>query len=162
MREVIGGTWITQLVIVFMFVFAAFLALSINYSKAFKIKNEVLNIIEREEGLTDNAIKLTNNYLVNTGYNTKGKCPKNSWGITVRGIGQYDKKFIENSSNKKYSFCVRKVKSTANNFRNRAYYELRLFFKFGLPVIGDITTFDVEGQSKDVTYPLDKLRAYSK
>ena len=47
MREVIGGTWLTQLVIVIMFVFVAFLALSMNYSKAFRVKNEVISFVEK-------------------------------------------------------------------------------------------------------------------
>ena len=51
MRESIGGTWITQLVIVMMFVFVAFLALSVNYSKAFRVKNQMISIIEKYGGV---------------------------------------------------------------------------------------------------------------
>ena len=63
MREVIGGTWLTQLVIVIMFVFVAFLALSMNYSKAFRVKNEVISFVEKNEGITKNSVELINNYL---------------------------------------------------------------------------------------------------
>ena len=68
MRQAIGTTWIMQLVIIFMLIFVAFLALTINYTKAFKIKNELVTIIEKYEGLnygTSNqsgSIDLINNY----------------------------------------------------------------------------------------------------
>ena len=47
MKEAMGGTWLTGLVIVFIFLFAGFLAYSISYTKAFRVKNEILNLIER-------------------------------------------------------------------------------------------------------------------
>lgn len=156
MRESIGGVWITQLVIVFMFIFAAFLALSINYSKAFRIKNEVLTMIEKGEGLTQNTRNMIGNYLRNNGYTMKGKCEKNSYGITIKGVKNTEMELINDSNkNKKYHLCVSKFRSVSPNFPNRAYYEVRLFFKFNLPVLGNISTFEVEGQSKDVSYPLD-------
>ena len=53
MREAIGGTWLTQLIIIFMLIFVAFLALSLNYTKAFKVKNEILSIIEKRERIIE-------------------------------------------------------------------------------------------------------------
>ena len=52
MREAIGGTWLTGLVITFIVLFSGFLAYSINYTKAFRVKNEIINIIEKNEGYT--------------------------------------------------------------------------------------------------------------
>ena len=66
MRESIGATWILQLVIIFMLIFVAFLALSVNYTKAYKIKNEVVTIIEKYEGVSskkEGSIEIINNYL---------------------------------------------------------------------------------------------------
>ena len=47
MRQAIGSTWVLQLVIIFMLIFVAFLALSINYTKAFRVKNELVTMIEK-------------------------------------------------------------------------------------------------------------------
>ena len=47
MRETIGNTFIIKLVIVFTLLFSAFLALAISYNKVFRMKNEVLSIIEK-------------------------------------------------------------------------------------------------------------------
>ena len=45
MRQSIGGTWLFSLMIIFILLFTAYLAVAINYSKSFKVKNEVINII---------------------------------------------------------------------------------------------------------------------
>jgi hypothetical protein len=52
MREAIGGTWLFGIVITFIALFASFLAYSISYTRAFNMKSEILNIIERSEGYT--------------------------------------------------------------------------------------------------------------
>lgn len=52
MREAIGGTWLFGLVILFIALFASFLAYSISYTRAFNVKNEIINLIERNEGFT--------------------------------------------------------------------------------------------------------------
>ena len=52
MREAIGGTWLFGIVILFIALFASFLAYSISYTRAFNTKNEIINLIERSEGFT--------------------------------------------------------------------------------------------------------------
>lgn len=151
MRETIGGTWLTQLIIAFMFVFVAFLALSINYSKAFRVKNEVLSIIEKHDGINNDTIKTINNYLKNNGHIEMGSCPNGSYGIIINGINNYEPAV----SNKRYNYCISKLNSNTLNFPKRSYYDVKLFLKFNLPIIGNITTFPIEGQTKDISYPID-------
>lgn len=154
MREAIGGTWITQLIIVFIFVFVAFLALSLNYSKAFRVKNETLTFIEKNEGITENTVKRINNYLLYSGHKIKGKCDEQSYGVSDLNSSIITKVTSSNKNNS-YYYCISKVKSSVRNFENRAYYKVKLFFKFNLPVVGDIFTFIIDGQTKDVLYPAD-------
>lgn len=52
MRESIGGTWLTGIVITFLALFAGFLTYAISYSKAFRVKNDIIKIIEQNEGYT--------------------------------------------------------------------------------------------------------------
>lgn len=53
MREAIGGTWLFSIVITFIALFASFLSYSISYTRAFNMKSEILNIIERNEGYSE-------------------------------------------------------------------------------------------------------------
>ena len=48
MREAIGGTWLFNLVIFFVLLFAGYMCLSINYSKAFGVKDKIINELERK------------------------------------------------------------------------------------------------------------------
>ena len=76
MRESVGSTWTFGLVITFIFLFSSFLVLTINYTKAYKVKNEVISIIEKYEGYTnENSVEIINNYLNASGYKEMGKCP---------------------------------------------------------------------------------------
>ena len=40
-----------QLVIIFTLIFVAFISLTINYTRAFKTKNELVSMIEKYEGI---------------------------------------------------------------------------------------------------------------
>lgn len=159
MREAIGGTWITQLVIGFMLIFVAFLALSLNYTKAFKIKNELLTIIEKREGITTGTggtIDIINNYLKSNNYHVIKSCEVNSYGVTSLDSNAIE--LVTNSS-KKYYYCISKIKSPSNSNKGEVFYKVNVFFYFNLPVIGDIFKFDVNGSTGNIVVPADNLIA---
>lgn len=52
MKESIGGTWLIGIVALFIVLFSAFMAYSINYTKAFRAKNGIIDLIEQSEGYT--------------------------------------------------------------------------------------------------------------
>ena len=47
MRESFGGAFIIKLLLIFIIFYISFMAIAINYSKAFRVKNRVINIIEQ-------------------------------------------------------------------------------------------------------------------
>ena len=49
MRDAFGGIFMIRLFIVFIFIYVAFAALSLNYAKAFRVKNQVINILEQHQ-----------------------------------------------------------------------------------------------------------------
>ena len=179
MRESIGGTWTMQIVIVFILFFVAFITLTINYTRAYKVKNEVINIIEREDGFTYSATSIPDGagareliagYLTNYGYSAKGRCEIGWTGVNsinpadADNISTYE--LVDNSKkNNKYYYCVQKVQvpikgkshTEKYNYKNRSYYKVRLFFKFSVPVFGDLTTFKVDGESIEVYFNGDML-----
>ncbi len=161
MREAIGGTWIMQLVIVFMLLFVAFLALTLNYSKAFQVKNDILTMIEKKEGFTsgnNGSIELINNYLKSSGYNVTNTCPRGSYGVSNLNSSTSEK--VSNNS-RKYYYCIQKVKSPSNNNDEKSYYKVEIFFYFNLPVIGDLFKFRINGTTNDIIKSNDGLRAIS-
>ncbi len=185
MRESIGGTWTMQIVIVFILFFVAFITLTINYTRAFKVKNEIISIIEREDGFTYSALdssisdpagarELIASYLTNNGYSAKGKCDLNWTGVTSIDINKANEdstyQLVDNDhKNDKYYYCIQKIQVPVQgkkhkelyNYNNRAYYRVRLFFKFSIPVLGDLTTFKVEGESLEVYFNGDGLKLFA-
>ena len=49
MRDAFGGVFMIRLMLVFVFIFVAFTAISLNYAKAFRIKNKIIDFVEQEE-----------------------------------------------------------------------------------------------------------------
>lgn len=49
MRDAFGGIFMIRLLLVFVFIYVAFAAVSLNYAKAFRIKNSIISLIEENE-----------------------------------------------------------------------------------------------------------------
>lgn len=156
MRESFGSMWIIGLVLIFTLLFSSFLAVSISYSKSFKVKNEVLSFLEKQEGLTDNAVKLINDYLRNSGYKQKGICEE-GW-IGIREINSGSSREVKEVADgkTKYYYCVKKENISDGAHPFRAYYKVKLFYKFELPVVGDMFNFQVDGETTDIAIPADR------
>ena len=84
MRESIGATWIFTIVIVFILLFTSYLAISVNYARAFKFKNRIVTIVENSEGFkkgeakSKEISKSINNFITKDGYDAHGRCPCNA------------------------------------------------------------------------------------
>jgi len=158
MRESIGSTFIFAIAISFTLIFAGFIVLSLNYSKAYKLKNEMTSMIERYEGLTKNdqianlgSIGVINKYLNNSGYSTKGKCEydEESFNKTYASNNLSSDALIEvNSSNQnnQFFYCV----SFETNSSCETIFSVTVFYEFGLPLLGNIAKFNISGQSNHV------------
>ncbi len=160
MRTSTGSIWIIGLVITFMLIFVSFLSLTISYNKVFRIKNEVLTFIEKYEGLKEGPtgpIALINNYLTYNAYDTMHKCEVGDYGS--RNLSTSSLELVTNT-NEKYYYCISKKNTSKNasNLPNRSKYSVTLFYKFNLPVIGELMTFEVFGETIDINYPADTLR----
>ena len=52
MRDAFGGVFMIRLMLAFVFIFVAFTAISLNYAKAFRVKNHVIDFVEQQEILS--------------------------------------------------------------------------------------------------------------
>ena len=150
-----------------MLLFVSFLIVTINYTKAFRVKNEVLSILEREEGLTSRttitdlgAMQLINNYLLNNGQTAMGTCDKDWLGVysleTNLDFNSISEK-VQTPGSRKYYYCIKKNDSftSSKTEKYKAYYEVRLFLKFELSVFGNLFTYGINGETNDIQYPGD-------
>ncbi len=164
MKEALGGISIFQIVIIFILLFAAIMSLTINHTKAFGVKDEIINILEKENATEINNQKLNKttiseivNALEEGGYRTTGSCPADFVG--------YDRNGSETSKNA--SFCIKanlvnesymkdikdKCKNnkcivTDSGFPTMVYYDIKLFYQLDIPIIRNIFNFTINGSTK--------------
>lgn len=155
MRESIGGTWILGFVVLFVVLFSGYLAVSVNYTKAFKAKNKIINVIEENEGFT------TTNFVGQIESQTLDSL-KNSNSTEdkiyayLKEIGYATTKLDSNKceSGNMYSggYCIKKVCSS-----NGAYYKVTSFVKIELPIVWSTFTVPIKGETKVIYFTEDNL-----
>lgn len=67
MREAIGGTFLINLMITFLVIYNGLFAVAVNYAIAFRVKNQIINILEQNEGCKNSMDNIIN-YVDNVGY----------------------------------------------------------------------------------------------
>ena len=161
MREAIGGTWLFNLVIFFVLLFAGYMCLSINYSKAFSVKDKIITEIERNGGIrnfneSDETIKEIVEYMANTGYRTEGKCVTGGRNGYKYDYGcDRDGKCYPANDNTDYAFCLSEVRAE-NTFHEAqpgefifvSYYKVKVFYQLDLPVIRQMFNFSINGDTR--------------
>lgn len=158
MKESIGGAWLFQIAIVFILLFAGYLAFSINYSRAFNVKNKIIAIIEEQEGMTiakdgkDGAVEIINKYLARVGHAVDGACKNEQF----TGYG------AKENFGGRGVYCVQKICSNegdgwAGMGMSIAHYKLEVFFRFDIPLLSEAFTFRVEGETKTLYHTTDGL-----
>lgn len=68
MKEAIGGTLTISIIIFFLVLINGYLAFSVNYTKAFRVKNKVISLIEQNEGWNTKAQDDIRSYLDQVNY----------------------------------------------------------------------------------------------
>ncbi len=149
MKIVSESTWTFQMMIFFILIFACFLTLVLNYNKAYTVKNRMLTIVEKYEGITLSSQEIINDYISNKGYQNKGKCPNTGGWI---GAVDLNGKYEIAKDNNTYFYCF--LKNVNNSLVS---YDIKVFFKFELPVIGSIANYDINGTTKSFIGAEDQI-----
>lgn len=152
MKEAIGSYWLTTIVLTFIVLFTGYLCLSINMNKAYKVKNEIINIIQKNNGLNDEALDQIQEYMIKVGYRTKGTCDSDDGdGFTTTGHGF--------ASKGNAVFCAKMMEvnystddGTKEQFPKAAYYQVKVFFAVDMPIVRNIFTFQIAGSTKKMYY----------
>lgn len=146
MRESIGATWIYAIVVVLIFLFSGYLAFSINRSRVIKVKNEIMNIVERANGNSRAARRKINEYLADVGYRSTGNCEV--------GDGYNTSSTTATGTNTMY--CIQEIPmqsgSTGETVES-SYFHVTVFFQLDLPVVSQLFNFDISGDTKVLYVP---------
>lgn len=146
MKEAIGNSFIFGLVITFVGIFAVLFATSSSYTKAFKVKNKIVEIIEKYDdilgidvtdstGLNSTVEDEINSVLSQIGYRISAipnNCPVRNGNNAVL------KKTTAN-----YEYCIYEYETVKGK-----YYGVTAYMYYQIPIIGTELRFPVYGETK--------------
>ena len=165
MREAIGATWLLGIVISFIALFSGYLAFSINYSNAFRMKDGIVERIEKHGGPNKEAIEDIGNLMNEIAYSSKGKCvdffsnTDLNWGGVNRN--QVTKAW-DVSSGEAFNYCLQRVDAVNTNGKlSASYYKVYVFFSISLPIINNSSFFYVTGETSNIYFPEDCVTSRS-
>lgn len=147
MREAIGNSFIVNLLLVFLGVMCIVFVGSISYSKAFKVKNRIIYVIEKygewPEHAYDNYVQdEIDMSLRQIGYPlaTKiGNCSRYATGSEVEVL------YGDDPTDLGYHYCILKYENDKG-----VYYGVVTFMHFDIPLIGGLLEFPVYGETKSL------------
>ncbi|MBQ9834217.1 MAG: hypothetical protein IJO33_03395 [Bacilli bacterium] len=154
MKEAIGGNWLFMIVIFFVILFAGYMCLSINQTKAFNVKNSLIRILERNgSGMSSvadladdiNFIDEVTAELAEVGYRINGDCTRfeEEYGPGWTGFDEQG-----NLSDTNSAFCVRRVETASALGAPRYYYQVITFYHLEIPLVRTIFNLSIKGDTK--------------
>ena len=137
MREGVGQTFLFTLVALMIGSIMVILIGSMVYSKTYKIKTKIVDIIDRYNGEIEYARNEIQDYLTSIGYrkntNSTQSCPNRGGNV----INEYDI----------YHYCL--YEFTADSTDNQGkYYGVLVYIYFDIPFISNLLEFPVYGETE--------------
>lgn len=157
MKESISNALILNIVIIFLFIFLILFAGSTAYTKAFKVKNRIISIIEkRETTILTKGFNAGDNSVINeiksalsdVGYrielNVNQKCNDAMKKRFKNTNYSYN---VVDTGTSTYNYCIAEFYDANSPMQGR-YYAVITYMYFEIPLIGSTLEFPVYGETK--------------
>lgn len=139
MKAATGNAMLMNIIIIFLVAVMALLVTSISYTKAFRVKNRIVDIIEHHNGnfvgRYGEAIKndiRENLKSIGYRYNNGKQCP------TMDGVSDSD-----TYTDRDYLYCIYTYRTDKGK-----YYKVIAYMYFDFPIIGEHINIPVYGETK--------------
>lgn len=135
MKDAFGGSFMLSIILTFFVIFICFMAAAINLSKTFRIKNTVINYIERYKSVDEDTIDKIDEYL--------------------RGIAY---SYPEDTNPRVGRHCESQNGSLTNNgvcivsMDNGSYYKVFAYIVMDFPLFNIGTLIPISGETKIINY----------
>ena len=141
MKEAFGTAYVVNFVIIFVILFIFFFVAGMSYTKAFKIKNRIVDIIEENECYSEDATCESkgqiDDILKEAGYRVTNSRPNCK---TIQGAEGAE---LLTTTTNTFNYCVYKFGTSKGS-----YYKAAAFMYYEIPVIGVHMQFPVYGETK--------------
>ena len=128
MRDAIGQVFTLQIILAFVLLINGYMAYSVNYTRAFRVKNQIINIIEQYEGVqNEEGRQKINDYVARMNYEVSNTLINNA---RSNGYECFREGWCYKATNV----------STAggDGERTGTYYTVLTFVNIDIPVINQI------------------------
>lgn len=138
MRDAIGGSIIMVWILIFLVVITSILGFAFNYTKAFRLKNAVLDYLEDGQGFTPDVQEKIMTLRKNYGYGNSLAFTDNSWkcnnGICIKYNKIYDSDNAGDPGDRSIGakYCGNKKNCKVG------YYSVTTFIHVNIPIIVDV------------------------
>lgn len=155
MREAIGNSFLFYFAITFFALFIFFFVGSLAYTKAFKVKNKIVDEIEIFEG--DITITGTSTVL-NREFQTSVDEKMSEIGYRISNKECDDNRFsdgvpLTKSGSSNYRYCIYRfdTNGSSNKEQHGVYYAVVAYMYYEIPIVGINLEFPVYGETKVFT-----------
>ena len=143
MRESFGGAFMIKLVLVFIVIYITFMAVAIDYAKVFRVKNNVINLLEQKQFLLGDSIEDIDNYLNSVPYNENGNSSvKSNCNNTEFGSKSGNNVLTTNG------VCITQY---GNETDNNIYYKVTAYISIEFPFFDIYLTIPISGETKIIS-----------
>lgn len=147
MKDAFGAAYYIKFALVFIAVFASLLAIALNYSKAFRIKNTIISYIEENEGLDNELRNKIDNYVANMRYYVNNVNPGSNTTLVYE-----DGYVFRDGQCEARGYCIYHYSpntSYGNTYEYRGdYYKVVTYIQIEFPFFNLDVTVPVTGETR--------------
>lgn len=157
MKEAIANVGVFNLIIIFTIILLSFFIGSLSYSKAYKVKNRIINEIELDGGFNDDTAIMIDNYITDVGYRAESDVNCSD----INGAKSIDTKSRYQYCLYKYEFKVvsgDKISYVSGDEASYVpedkiskivvYYKAITYMYFDVPIIDGLIKIPISGETK--------------
>ena len=131
-----------KLMLIFLAIYIAFIAVALNYAKAFRVKNKIIDIIEQSEGIdfidTSEGSVIVN---INTYLNSV------SYYVNLTNI---ENKNIDNVHCYEKGYCIEEYAGPVNDGVTSKYYKVTTYININFPFFNLNFTIPITGETRKI------------
>ena len=144
MKEAIANAGVFNLIIIFVIILLSFFIGSLGYSKAYKVKNRIIEEIEKDEEYDKDTQDAIEDWLGEVGY-------RMNTGFSYNECPNEDNGEIMNV-NSNYQYCVYKFDNcSSDKYKCSVYYRVVAYMYFDVPIINNLIKIPVKGETRSFT-----------
>lgn len=166
MRQAMGATWVLGIMMSFIILFTAYISVAINLAKSFQVKNNIVSMVELNEGYEEGDTAFINkveDYLDHEGYFNHGLInDRQKFNCVVDGNPACSIScLIRNSANQCEVWIQKSVEPIKQNNRSdgqvdptgtdsKTVYRITTFYKLDVPVIDLAVQFPISSDTRPI------------